>query len=68
MSADLTVHEVAAQLGEHPETVRTLIRRGDLVARKAGLGGRTSPYRIRQAAVDEFVARREALTRSGRTA
>lgn len=54
----LTVREVAEQLGYHPETVRTMARRGQIPALK--LGGRTSPYRFRQAQIDVFLATREA--------
>lgn len=64
----LDVHQAAALLGESEQTVRLLARRGDLPARKSGRGGRTSAYRFRPEAIEEFIERREALTRSGRSA
>ncbi len=54
----LTVHEVADQLGYHPETVREMARRGEIPALK--LGGRTSPYRFRQSQIDAHLALLEA--------
>lgn len=54
----LTVHDVAEQFGWHPQTVREKARRGEIPAIK--LGGRTSPYRFRQSAIDAFLAAAEA--------
>lgn len=62
----LTPAEVATQIGCEPEHVKLLARRGDLVGFKTGRGGKTSPWRFRQAQVDAFIATREAATRSGR--
>lgn len=59
----LTVVDVARQLGVHPETARKLARQGRI--RAAKFGGRTSPYRFRQSAVDEFIAMQEARIRRG---
>ncbi|WP_082739709.1 helix-turn-helix domain-containing protein [Cellulomonas iranensis] len=59
----LTVADVARQLGVHPETARKLARQGRI--RAAKFGGRTSPYRFRQSAVDEFIAMQEARIRRG---
>ena len=56
----LNVRDVAEMLGIHPETVREMARRKQIRAIK--FGGRTSPYRFRPAAVDEFIAMREAQT------
>lgn len=53
----LTVDEVAEILREHPETVRSRIRRREIAAIR--LGGSRSPYRIRPEAVDAFLNRRE---------
>ena len=61
----LTVFDVAEQLGWHPQTVREKARRGELPAMKPG-GGRTSPYRFRQSAIDAFLAAAEARN-NGRT-
>ncbi|TKR27182.1 helix-turn-helix domain-containing protein [Cellulomonas hominis] len=64
----LTPREVAEQLGQDEQTVRRLARRGELRGFKAGTGGITSPWRFRQAAVDEFIRKREAAVRRGRVA
>lgn len=56
----LRVRDVAEQLDVHPETVREMARKGQL--RSIKFGGRTSPYRFRQASVDAFLAQREAST------
>lgn len=56
----LGVRDVAEMLDLHPETVREMARRKQIRAIK--FGGRTSPYRFRPAAVDEFIAKREAAT------
>jgi excisionase family DNA binding protein len=69
MSAGLlTVHEAAELLGQDEQTVRELLRRGELRGFKGGRGGVTSPWRIRQAAIDEHIAMREAAARRGRAA
>lgn len=60
----LNVAQVAAMLQLHPETVRTMARRGDLPAIK--LGGRTSPYRFREAAIDAYLERLERRRGGGR--
>lgn len=57
----LNVAEVAEQLGCHPETVREMARRGDIPSLK--LGGRTSPYRFRQASIDAHLDRLETKRR-----
>lgn len=54
----LTVDQVAEMLGLHPETVREMARKGLLPALK--LGGRTSPYRFRPAALEAHLAALEA--------
>src|SRR5665647_1619506 len=46
----LNVAQVAAMLGLHPETVRQMAREKSLPALK--LGGRTSPYRFRESAIE----------------
>lgn len=52
----LTVDNIAKELGVHPETVRTWIRRREL---KAVAIRRT--YRIRQSDYDDFIRRHETL-------
>lgn len=54
----LRVADVARWLGMHPETVREWARSGRLPASKPG--GRTSPYRFRQSAIEAWLARAEA--------
>lgn len=55
MSGDAKVHEVAAHLGLHPETVRKLARSNAFPgAYKSGMGSRNSPIRIPWAAVEDF--------------
>ncbi|WP_263121155.1 helix-turn-helix domain-containing protein [Cellulomonas sp. RIT-PI-Y] len=68
MSTVLDVKAVAAQLGEDEQTVREHLRRGDLRGFKAGRGGVTSPWRVRQTAIDEYIALREAAARRGSAA
>lgn len=53
MSSDwLTVAEVAAHLRLHPETVRRLLRRGELVGHN--FGGRGG-YRISRVELDRYI-------------
>lgn len=63
MTAPLTVHDVAVHLGESEETVRILARCGDLRGWKSGRAGKTSAWRFRESAVEEFITRREAAAR-----
>ena len=60
MSADelLTVELVAKELGVHVDTVRKWIRERQL---KAVSLGRRGGYRIRRAALDEFMRSRETM-------
>lgn len=64
----LNVHDVAVQLDQDEQTVRELARRGELRGFKAGRGGVTSPWRFRQSAVEEFIAKREAAAQRGHAA
>ncbi|MFF5791091.1 helix-turn-helix domain-containing protein [Paeniglutamicibacter sp. NPDC012692] len=51
----LGVDETAEQLDMHPQTVRELLRRGDLVGVKMpGLRGR---WKVEPAAIDRFIRR-----------
>ena len=54
MAADLTVEDVAAQLGVVPETVRRLLRDGKLRGYRAG--GRKAGWRIRPSDVVRYIA------------
>lgn len=60
----LNVAQVAEMLQLHPETVRAMARRGDIPAIK--LGGRTSPYRFREAAIEAHLERLERRRGGGR--
>lgn len=59
----LNVHQAAEYLGLHPETVREMARAGQLRGFRGGSGGKTSPWRFRQAALDEHIALAEAKAR-----
>ncbi len=50
----LTVEDVAAELRVHPDTVRTWIRSGELVAVDIG-----REYRIYRSDLDNFIERRK---------
>jgi excisionase family DNA binding protein len=50
-----TIEELAALLSVHPETIRNWIRSGQLQA--INLGG-AAGYRVSQADLDEFLAKR----------
>src|SRR5262245_46657603 len=54
MRADLTVAETAAALGTSPQTVRALLRTGELRGQKRAWGSRYV-WEISQEAVDEFL-------------
>lgn len=60
----LNVSQVAEMLQLHPQTVREMARKGQLPAIK--LGGRTSPYRFREAAIDAYLERLERRQGGGR--
>lgn len=51
----LNVHEVAEILNMHPETVRELLRRGDLVGSK--MPGLRGSWKVRPVEVDRFIDR-----------
>lgn len=54
MKALLTVPEVAQILRVNPETVRVMVRRGDLQATRA-TKGRTAPYLFTDAQIARFL-------------
>jgi excisionase family DNA binding protein len=58
----LTVTEVAEQLQVHPQTVRTMARRGELPSFRIR-GGRRAPLRFDQAKIDATVAKWERAPR-----
>ena len=52
---DMTVRAVAAALGLHPETVRTMARSGDFPnAYKTGKGGHANHIRVPWADVEDY--------------
>lgn len=53
----LTVGEVAERLRVNDVTVRRWIQRGELIA--LNVGGKRPEYRVRQSALDTFIAARE---------
>lgn len=53
------VQRVAAETGLNPQTIRSLARRGQIPAFKAG--EHTSPYRFRPEAITAWIAAREAV-------
>lgn len=56
----LTVQEAAARLRSHPETVRKLLRRGDLTGLKFPSANRGGTWKIRESAIEEFLLRSQA--------
>lgn len=50
----LTVAEAAEALGGCAATVRKYAKNGTLVARKDGIGGRTSPWEISRASITAY--------------
>jgi excisionase family DNA binding protein len=55
----LTFTEAREQLRVSRETLRKLIKTGEIAAHKNGEGGRTSHYRIDPASVSAYIKRRE---------
>lgn len=53
----LTVKEAAEKLRCHPETVRELLRRGDLEGIKYSSAGRRGVWKISEKAIDAFLNR-----------
>lgn len=51
MTSDLSVEDVAAEVGMHPETIRRLLMAGEMPGYKAG-----RHWRITRAALDGFKA------------
>ena len=55
----LTVTEVAQQLHSHPETIRKMLRRGDLAGIKFPTANRGGTWKVRQSTIDRFLTRNE---------
>lgn len=53
------VAETAEQLRIHPETVREMLRRGDLKGIKYASGGRRGVWKVRQSEIDRFLRMNE---------
>jgi excisionase family DNA binding protein len=61
MNAQLTVPEVGERLRMNEQSVRKLIRRGEL--RASNVGGRNRPsYRVDESAVEDFLRDRAVTT------
>ena len=56
----LTFTEAREQLRVSPETLRRLIKSGEVTAHKNGRGGRTSHYRVDASSVRDYIERRSA--------
>lgn len=55
----LTVPEAAVRLRSHPETVRKMLRRGDLVGIKYSSANRGGTWKIRESSIERFLRRHE---------
>jgi len=51
----LSIKEAANLLNVSETTIRRMIKRGDIVAIKVGTKGKTSPWRISQNAINEYI-------------
>lgn len=61
MNVQLTTDQVAEKLQLNEQSVRSLIRKGQL--RASNVGGKSRPaYRIDESAVEEFLANRAVTT------
>lgn len=61
---DMTVRAVAAALGLHPETVRTMARSGDFPnAYKTGKGGHANHIRIPWTDVEDYRTKQPKVNR-----
>lgn len=57
MDTLLTVKETAERLRSHPETVRQLLRRGELAGLKFPSANRGGTWKIRESAIEDFLRR-----------
>ncbi|MGH3651594.1 helix-turn-helix domain-containing protein [Glutamicibacter sp.] len=55
----LTVPETAERLRSHPETVRQMLRRGDLVGMKFSSANRHGTWKVRESSIERFLRRQE---------
>jgi len=55
----LTVPEAAERLRAHPETVRKMLRRGDLAGMKFSSANRGGTWKIRESSIELFLSRHE---------
>jgi excisionase family DNA binding protein len=53
----LTVRQAAEVLGEHPDTVRQRLRRGEIKGTKYSTGPKAH-WRVTEAALDHFIMKR----------
>jgi len=53
----LTVRETSERLRSHPETVRKLLRRGDLVGLKFPSANRGGTWKVRESSIERFLNR-----------
>lgn len=53
----LTVPEAAQRLRSHPETVRKMLRRGDLQGIKFSSANRGGTWKIRESSIEQFLRR-----------
>jgi excisionase family DNA binding protein len=56
----LTFAEACDHIRVSPETLRKLLKSGEIKAHKNGTGGRTSHYRIDRASLDAYIEQRSA--------
>ena len=59
MDTLLTVKEAAERLRSHPETVRQLLRRGELAGLKFPSANRGGTWKIRESSIENFLKRNE---------
>ena len=55
MDKMLSIKEAANMLNVSETTIRRMIKRGDIIAIKIGTKGRSSPWRISQNAISEYI-------------
>lgn len=55
----LTVPETAERLRSHPETVRQMLRRGDLVGIKFSSSNRHGTWKVRKSSIEQFLRMKE---------
>lgn len=53
----LTVRETGERLRSHPETVRKLLRRGELIGLKFPSANRGGTWKVRESSIERFLNR-----------